>query len=74
MIVRANMIVLTQLLQLQSQLLIGWLLKTIWKKGSALWYFALTLIENEVRRDIFMNIEDDNGRKYWLMYMQANQK
>ncbi|RHN48759.1 hypothetical protein MtrunA17_Chr7g0267191 [Medicago truncatula] len=44
------------------------------EKGSALWCFAPTLIENEVRRDIFMNIEDDDGRKSWLMYMQANQK
>ncbi|PNY16990.1 hypothetical protein L195_g013723 [Trifolium pratense] len=44
------------------------------KKGSELWCFALALIENEVRRDIFMNIEDDGGKKDWLVYMQANQK
>lgn len=44
------------------------------EKGSALWCFAPTLIENEVRRDIFMNIDDDDGRKDWLMYLQAKQQ
>ncbi|KAJ1417878.1 Myb/SANT-like DNA-binding domain protein [Sesbania bispinosa] len=42
--------------------------------GSELWGFALSFIENEVRRQIFLNLETDAARKSWLMYMHAKEK
>ncbi|KAJ1440764.1 Myb/SANT-like domain [Sesbania bispinosa] len=43
------------------------------KKGSELWCFAYGVIENEVRREIFLNMEDDVSRKAWLIYMHAKE-
>ncbi|KAJ1385595.1 Myb/SANT-like DNA-binding domain protein [Sesbania bispinosa] len=42
--------------------------------GSELWGFALSFIENEVRRQIFLNLETGASRKACLMYMHAKEK
>lgn len=44
------------------------------EKGTELWCFTVCLIENEVRREIFLNLKDDDSRKTWLMYMHAREK
>lgn len=44
------------------------------EKGSDLWCFAASLIENEARREIFLNMEDDDSRKIWLTYMHTKEK
>lgn len=43
------------------------------EEGSELWCFAACLIENDIRREIFLNMEDDS-RKAWLMYMHAKER
>jgi hypothetical protein len=48
--------------------------KGVLKKGSELWCFAACLIENESRREIFLNMEDDESRKLWLEYMHSKEK
>ncbi|XP_058767542.1 L10-interacting MYB domain-containing protein-like [Vicia villosa] len=44
------------------------------EKGSELWCFAACLVENETRREIFLNMEDDESRKIWLTYMHSKEK
>lgn len=39
-------------------------------KGSDLWCFAMTLIEDAVKREIFLGLSDDDGRLTWLKYKQ----
>ncbi|KAK2383299.1 hypothetical protein P8452_38479 [Trifolium repens] len=48
--------------------------KGVLEKGSELWCFAACLIENESRREIFLNMEDDEARKLWLAYMHSKEK
>ncbi|KAJ1397184.1 hypothetical protein SESBI_31998 [Sesbania bispinosa] len=44
------------------------------EEGCELWCYALSFIENEVRREILLSLEDDVARKVWLMYMHAKEK
>ena len=41
------------------------------QKGSGLWCFAFGLIADEAKREIFMQMEDDDCRKTQLMYLHA---
>jgi len=38
-------------------------------QGSELWGYAIHLLEDSVRRELFINLGDDNGRLQWLEYM-----
>ena len=42
------------------------------QKGSELWCFAFALIADEAKREIFVQMEDDDCRKTWLTYLHAN--
>ena len=44
------------------------------EKGSELWCFAVSVIESEVRREIFLNMEDATSRKAWLVYMHSKER
>ncbi|GKG24739.1 hypothetical protein Tco_0395367 [Tanacetum coccineum] len=37
-------------------------------KGDKLWCFAMTLFEDVVKRELFLNMPDNDGRKAWLKY------
>ena len=38
-------------------------------KGSDLWCYSHHLLENTIRREMFLNMEDDECRMAWLKYM-----
>ena len=38
-------------------------------RGSELWGYAVHLLEDSVRKEVFINTGDDNGRLQWLEYM-----
>ncbi|CAK8563945.1 unnamed protein product [Lathyrus sativus] len=44
------------------------------KKGSELWCFGACLIENELKRKIFLNMADDESRNLWLTYIHSKEK
>ncbi|XP_019158198.1 PREDICTED: uncharacterized protein LOC109154913, partial [Ipomoea nil] len=46
----------------------------IMEKGGDLWCFSLTLLKDDLNREIFFNIEDDSSRKAWLKYMHDTNK
>nr|GMD67132.1 Myb/SANT-like DNA-binding domain protein [Ipomoea batatas] len=46
----------------------------IMEKGGDLWCFSLSLIKDDLNREIFFNIEDDFSRKTWLKYMHDTSK
>lgn len=49
--------------------------KGLLEKGSELWCFATCLIENETRREIFLNMgDDDDSRKSWITYLHSQKK
>ncbi|GJR11985.1 hypothetical protein Tco_0794637 [Tanacetum coccineum] len=37
-------------------------------KGDKLWCFAMTLFEDVVKRELFLNMPDNDGRMAWLKY------
>ncbi|CAH9070809.1 unnamed protein product [Cuscuta europaea] len=39
------------------------------EKCGDLWCFTVCLLEDEVRRELFLNMEDDTSRKAWLVYV-----
>ncbi|KEH28912.1 hypothetical protein MtrunA17_Chr4g0007281 [Medicago truncatula] len=46
--------------------------KGVLEKGGELWCFATCLIENETRREIFLNMgDDDDSRKSWITYLHS---
>ena len=40
-------------------------------QGSGLWGYAIHLLENSVRRELFINLGDDDSRLQWLEYMYS---
>lgn len=42
--------------------------KGLMTKGDTLWCFAMTLFEDVVKRELFLNMPDDDGRMAWLKY------
>ena len=40
-------------------------------KGSDLWCYTFYLLEDAIRREMFLNMEDDDCRMAWLKYMHA---
>lgn len=42
--------------------------KGLMTKGNDLWCFAMSLFEDGVKRELFLNMPDDDGRLVWLKY------
>ena len=42
----------------------------ILEKGSDFWCYAIHVLEDAVKREIFLNMDDDDSRLKWLQYLQ----
>jgi len=40
-------------------------------QGSELWGYVIYLLENLARRELFINLGDDDSRLQWLEYMYS---
>ena len=41
----------------------------ILEKGSDFWCYATHVLEDAVKREIFLNMDDDDSRLKWLQYL-----